>query len=130
MDKGLPRYRDGIEDDIFMFSGAEDLVPFLSEVNPGEWQETELKLGDYKVKKYLTTTLFVKYNYQEQNGINILKSITLAALSNGMLNDRTDTRSSTHTEKYSIHCIKRSTLFYNKQPREEVKSIFSKKMSF
>ncbi|MDX2247275.1 MAG: SpvB/TcaC N-terminal domain-containing protein [Bacteroidia bacterium] len=28
-DKALPRYRDGEEEDVFMFSGAEDLVPFL-----------------------------------------------------------------------------------------------------
>ena len=41
-----------------------------------------------KGETYLTTTLFVKYNYQEQNGTNTLKSITLAAVPNGMLQDR------------------------------------------
>ena len=51
-DKRLPRYRDGSEDDIFMFSGAEDLVPFLTEVNPGEWEEPDSPPGDYEVKKY------------------------------------------------------------------------------
>lgn len=51
-DKRLPRYRDGSEDDIFMFSGAEDLVPFLTEGNPGEWQEPDSPPGDYEVKKY------------------------------------------------------------------------------
>jgi RHS repeat-associated protein len=51
-DKRLPRYRDGSEDDIFMFSGAEDLVPFLTEENPGEWQEPDSPPGDYEVKKY------------------------------------------------------------------------------
>ena len=28
-DKGLPRYRDGEESDVFVLSGAEDLVPVL-----------------------------------------------------------------------------------------------------
>ncbi len=32
IDKRLPRYRDGLEEDIFMFSGAEDLVPFLKKM--------------------------------------------------------------------------------------------------
>ena len=35
---------------------------------------------------YLTTTIFVKYNYEESSG-NVLRSITLAALPNGMLQD-------------------------------------------
>lgn len=41
-----------------------------------------------KGETYLTTTLFVKYNYQEQNGTNTLESITVAAVPNGMLQDR------------------------------------------
>jgi len=41
-----------------------------------------------KGETYLTTTLFVKYNYQEQNGTNTLKSITVAAVPNGMLQDK------------------------------------------
>lgn len=36
---------------------------------------------------YLTTTIFVKYNYEEGEG-NILRSITVAAVPNGMLQDR------------------------------------------
>lgn len=36
---------------------------------------------------YLTTTIFVKYNYEAGAG-NILRSITVAAVSNGMLQDR------------------------------------------
>jgi RHS repeat-associated protein len=28
-DKKIPRYREGIDEDVYMFSGAEDLVPFL-----------------------------------------------------------------------------------------------------
>lgn len=34
---------------------------------------------------YLTTTVFVKYNYDEQKGTNQLVSITVAAIPNGML---------------------------------------------
>ncbi len=41
-----------------------------------------------KGDSYLTTTLFVKYIYEEQNGINLLKSIVVAAVPNGMLQDR------------------------------------------
>lgn len=41
-----------------------------------------------KGETYLTTTLFVKYNYLEQNGTNTLESITVAAVPNGMLQDR------------------------------------------
>ena len=36
---------------------------------------------------YLTTTIFIKYNYEEGAG-NILRSITVAAVPNGMLQDR------------------------------------------
>jgi len=36
---------------------------------------------------YLTTTIFVKYNYEEAAG-NILRSITVAAVPNGILQDR------------------------------------------
>lgn len=38
---------------------------------------------------YLTTTLFVKYNYdEEESGIHTLKSITVSAVPNGMLQSR------------------------------------------
>ena len=40
-----------------------------------------------KGESYLTTTIFVKYNYEE-SGKNLLKSITLAALPNGMMQQR------------------------------------------
>ena len=40
-----------------------------------------------KGESYLTTTLFIKYNYEESKG-NVLKSITLAAVPNGMLQER------------------------------------------
>lgn len=54
-DKQLPRYRGGAEEDIFMFSGAEDLVPFLEEDANGEWEEKEYPNNDpnaYIVKRY------------------------------------------------------------------------------
>src|SRR6266704_1471512 len=35
-DKGLPQYQDGAESDVFILSGAEDLVPLLVEVD-GKW---------------------------------------------------------------------------------------------
>lgn len=41
-----------------------------------------------KGESYLTTTLFVKYNYEAQGALNSLKSITIAAVPNGMLQDR------------------------------------------
>jgi hypothetical protein len=41
-----------------------------------------------KGESYLTTTLFVKYNYKEQNGINWLNSITVVAVPNGMLQNK------------------------------------------
>lgn len=40
-DKGLPQYRDADESDIFILSGAEDLVPVLVEVG-GQWQRETL----------------------------------------------------------------------------------------
>jgi len=36
-DKGLPRYLDAEESDVFILSDAEDLVPVLEKVN-GQWQ--------------------------------------------------------------------------------------------
>lgn len=40
-DKGLPRYQDWEESDVFILSGAEDLVPVLVEKN-GNWKREEL----------------------------------------------------------------------------------------
>src|SRR2546430_4385493 len=36
-DKGLPKYQDTEESDVFVLSGTEDLVPVLVEAN-GQWQ--------------------------------------------------------------------------------------------
>jgi hypothetical protein len=41
-----------------------------------------------KNEPYITTTIFVKFNYDEENGVNDLKSITVAAVPNGMLQDK------------------------------------------
>jgi hypothetical protein len=49
-DKGLPRYEDG--SDIFILSGAEDLVPTLIEVSPGQWVHDELLRDGYLVRRY------------------------------------------------------------------------------
>jgi hypothetical protein len=50
---------------------------------PGRLPEIINVTGD----SYLTTTIFVKYNYEEGPG-NILRSITVAAVPNGMLQAR------------------------------------------
>src|SRR5512135_2369509 len=36
-DKGLPQYRDSEESDVFILSGAEDLVPVLVRRASGQW---------------------------------------------------------------------------------------------
>jgi RHS repeat-associated protein len=53
-DKKLPRYRDNTDEDTFMFSGAEDLVPFLieDEINGGLKQKKETTADGYIVKRY------------------------------------------------------------------------------
>ena len=49
-DKQLPRYEEGDEDDVFMFSGVEDLVPFLDEDN--NWKALDKTMGGYSIKQY------------------------------------------------------------------------------
>jgi len=46
---------------------------------------TVLSVGD---EDFITTTIFVKYNYNKENESYVLKSITVAALPNGMLQAR------------------------------------------
>src|SRR5215510_3735406 len=55
-DKGLPQYRDAEESDVFILSGAEDLVPDLVEVN-GQWQRESLPIRtvgevEYRIQRY------------------------------------------------------------------------------
>ena len=56
-DKGLPTYRDEDESDVFILSGAEDLVPVLVEKDAGNWQEEIVgpRIIDgqhYKIRRY------------------------------------------------------------------------------
>jgi RHS repeat-associated protein len=56
-DKGLPRYQDADESDVFILSGAEDLVPVLENDDGGEWQRPEPGEGvlgsvTYDVQRY------------------------------------------------------------------------------
>ena len=51
-DRGLPLYADGADFDIFIFSGAEDLVPALVEVAPGTWSPDTFASGGYVVTRY------------------------------------------------------------------------------
>jgi RHS repeat-associated protein len=50
-DKGLPRYEDANESDVFILSGAEDLVPILVQQN-GEWQPEEPDPGVFEGEEY------------------------------------------------------------------------------
>jgi RHS repeat-associated protein len=51
-DKGLPQYRDSIESDIFVLSGAEDLVPVLIAEGGGRPHCDEFERDGYRVKRY------------------------------------------------------------------------------
>jgi hypothetical protein len=54
-DKGLPRYIDSDESDVFILSGAEDLVPILKD-NGGKWERDEFSRTedgvDYRILRY------------------------------------------------------------------------------
>ena len=53
-EKGLPRYNDK---DVFVMSGAEDLVPYLEEVSPGQWQPKPIDPKDgYTITRYRPRT--------------------------------------------------------------------------
>jgi len=51
-DKGLPQYEDAKESDIFILSGAEDLVPVLLSDEDGRSQFDEFERDGYRVKRY------------------------------------------------------------------------------
>lgn len=53
-----------------------------------EVEGTLPKILTIRDTSYITTTIFVKYNYQEKNSHNELKSITVAAVPNGLLQAR------------------------------------------
>jgi hypothetical protein len=52
-DKGLPLYQDADESDVFILSGAEDLVPVLVNQN-GEWQREQFDsdVGTFVIQRY------------------------------------------------------------------------------
>lgn len=49
--KGLPRYHDGQESDVFLLSGVEDLTPMLVE-NAGNWEPVESNVNGFHIKRY------------------------------------------------------------------------------
>jgi len=51
-DKGLPQYRDHEESDVFILSGAEDLVPVLRREGEDQWVNDEFERDGCKVKLY------------------------------------------------------------------------------
>ena len=51
-DKGLPRYRDSEESDVFILTASEDLVPVLEEVGHDHWVPDEFERDGYRVKRY------------------------------------------------------------------------------
>ncbi|WP_228779271.1 SpvB/TcaC N-terminal domain-containing protein [Methylobacter sp. BlB1] len=56
-DKGLPRYQDEEEPDVFILSGAEDLVPVLIDQGTGNWAPEQIaprSVGNqiYRIKSY------------------------------------------------------------------------------
>ena len=51
-DKGLPRYLDGDESDVFLFSGAEDLVPILNAAGERTSIPRTLHGIDYRIHLY------------------------------------------------------------------------------
>lgn len=51
--KGLPKYQDAEESDIFLLAGSEDLIPKL--IDPSEndnWQEVVSQANNYTIKEY------------------------------------------------------------------------------
>lgn len=51
-DKQLPRYAEGPDGDIFLFSGEEDLVPSLKDDGTGNLLPVEITVDRYTIKRY------------------------------------------------------------------------------
>ena len=51
-DKGIPQYRDSVESDIFILSGAEDLVPVLVPDSHGKPRFDDFDREGYRVRRY------------------------------------------------------------------------------
>jgi RHS repeat-associated protein len=50
-DRQLPRYHDETDSDVFLFAGAEDLVPVFTE-ETGDWQPDRFEVADYRIRRY------------------------------------------------------------------------------
>lgn len=82
-DKGLPRYADGEESDVFLLSGAEDLVPVLVDHN-GQWvrqaSDSPANEPGYKIQTYRPRIegLFARIERwtDEKTGISHWRSIS------------------------------------------------------
>jgi hypothetical protein len=59
----------------------------VKQIRANELVEVQGKLPCIIDDMFITTTIFVKYNYEESNGNNVLKDITIAALPNGFLQE-------------------------------------------
>jgi Salmonella virulence plasmid 65kDa B protein len=69
-DKGLPRYQDVSESDVFILSGAEDLVPALTQTADGQWRPEviaprTINGTTYLIKRYRPRieSLFARIEY-------------------------------------------------------------------
>lgn len=51
-DKGLPKYQDAEESDVFILSGAEDLVPVLIDKGGGKWEREQVPPRTINGKTY------------------------------------------------------------------------------
>jgi hypothetical protein len=51
-DKQLPMYQDALESDVFIFSGAEDLVPAYSQNESGDWLPDLAGSAGIRVERY------------------------------------------------------------------------------
>jgi hypothetical protein len=56
-EKGLPQYHDAIDSDVFILSGAEDLLPVLIQNAQGKWERENLPVRTvdgvtYRVDRY------------------------------------------------------------------------------
>jgi hypothetical protein len=80
-DKGLPQYRDSEDSDIFILSGAEDLMPVLVRDAQGHWQREQLPpRGEYAVTRYRPRIegLFsvIEHWWRASDGDNYWRSIS------------------------------------------------------
>lgn len=56
-DKGLPQYNDAADSDVFILSGAEDLVPVLTQTGDGQWvpeviPDRTVNNKTYRIRRY------------------------------------------------------------------------------